>query len=491
MPPKNIKLSVWIAIALAVLFAPTAPALYFRLDGERLWLQAEATPLVEILDQFARVGVEVRIDPRIESTVTASLRGADMDDALVSLLDSYDYLLTWKMLRGPLGRIPKLKEIRVFTPGGEAAARPMPRKSARFDATRGVGDTAPEFVKDELLVGAQPGTTYDQFKRLLDEIGGMIVEADAATGIYLIRFPAGTNVEALLQQLARNAIVAHAELNQITRLPVASADAAADLPALPSVRPPADGSVPVAVLDSGLDPRAGLSAVVSAGWDAVDPGRALADPLGHGTQMAYLASGLLSAEGAGTAADTLPVVSVRAFDEDGKTSNFAIIQALAYAAQAGAKVVNMSWGSETDSDFMRAAIRTATERGLILVAAAGNEPTGKYVYPAAYPDVLAIGGVTANGQPWSQSNYGSFVDLSAPSAAAFPIGHNGPAGAYVGTSISSAVVANALSRYLNLHPGATAATALAALQNALSPASASGYGAGILDAAAIQRLLAP
>ncbi len=470
----------------------TAPALYFRLDGDRLWLQAENTPLVEILDQFSRAGVEVRLDPSIRSTVTGSVRGQDLDDALESLLESYDYQLTWKLLRGPLGRIPKLQEIQIFMPGsGKSSARPVVRKPTRFDSTRGLLGTSPEYVKDELLVSARSGATYEQFKRLLDQIGGMIVEADAATGIYLIRFPPGTNVEALLPQLARNALIAHAELNYVTRLPAGSPSGSTGMAPLPSVTPPADGSIPVAVLDSGLDPRAGLSSVVSAGWDAVDPDRVLSDPAGHGTQMAFLASGLLSADGNKSADHILPVVSVRAFDEEGKTSNFAIMQALAYAEKAGAKVVNMSWGSETDSDFMRTAMQVAANQGLILVAAAGNTPSGKSVYPAAYPSVIAVGGVTPDGQPWESSNHGDFVDVSASASATFPIGNDGPPGAYAGTSISSAVVANALAQYRNQHPGATAADATAALTRALSPAPDGGYGKGILDAPALQRFLSP
>ncbi len=468
-----------------------AQALYFRLDGDRLWLQAENTPLVTILEQFARLGVVVQLDPRIQSTITGSFRGANVDEALEALLESYDYLLTWKMLRGPLGRIPKLQEMKVFMPGGQASLRAIPKRSSLFETTRGISGSSPEFVKDELLVGVRPGTSYDAFKRLLDSTGGMIVDANASTGIYLIRFPPGTNVEALLLQIAQNPLIAHAELNAVTRLPIGSSPASADFSPLPTVRPPADGSIPVAVLDSGLDPKAGLSAVVTAGWDAIDPDRALSDPEGHGTQMAFLASGLIAADGSASSGDLLPVVSVRAFDEEGKTSNFALLQALAYAAQAGAKVVNMSWGSETDSNFMRTAMQVAADKGLLLVAAAGNAPTGKPVYPAAYSTVIAVGGVNADGQPWENSNHGDFVDLSAASAATFPVGHNGPAGAYVGTSISSAVVANALAQYLNQHPNATAASAYAALQNALSPSRTSGYGKGILDAAALQRFLNP
>jgi hypothetical protein len=468
-----------------------SPALYFRLDGDRLWLQAEQAPLEEILAQFSRTGVDVRLDPRIQSNVTGAVRGSDLDEALETLLEPYDYMLTWKLLRGPLGRIPKLQQIQIFMPGGKTAARPMPKKSAAIDATRGVGGASPEFVKDELLIGVRTGATYEQFKRLLDQIGGMIVEADSATGVYLIRFPPGTNVEALLQQLARHPLIAHAELNYVTRLPPDIPPDPTGVATLPPIRPPADGSVPVAVLDSGLNADARLSAVFSAGWDAVDPDRALSDPEGHGTQMAFLASGILAAEGIASSGDVLPLVSVRTFDEEGRTSNFTIMQALAFAAKAGAKVVNMSWGSDTDSLFMRKAMQVAANQGLTLVAAAGNEPSGNPVYPAAYPTVIAVGGVLADGQPWSQSNHGDFVDLSATSKASFPVGHNGPPGAYIGTSISSAVVANALARYLNRNPGATPAAARAALFHALSPAPAGGYGKGILDAAALRRFLAP
>ncbi len=476
--------------ALLLGLAPAASALYFRLDGDRLWLQARQTPLIEILDQFSRAGVEVLCDPRLEATLTGTIRGRPLDEALGTLLDSYDYLLTWKMLRGPLGRVPKLKEIRIFLPGEESATRPLPRKTGRFDATRGVTGAGPEFVKDELLIGVRPGATYEQFQRLLDEVGGMIVEADASTGVYLIRFPPGSNVEALLRQMDRHPLVARAELNYVVRLPAGATAPAAGLVSFPLVAPPAGGASPVAVLDSGLDPKAGLDGLVSAGWDAVEPGRALTDPAGHGTQMAFLASGLLAADGIGTAGEPLPLVSVRAFDAEGKTSHFAILQALAYAAQAGARVVNLSWGTGTDSEFLRAAVQKAAARGLLLVAAAGNSPTGQPVYPAAYPEVLAVGAVSAAGAPWGESNHGEFVDLAAPYTAVLPVGHAGPPGRYAGTSISSAAVANALGRYFARHPGATAAAAQAALEQALSPAPA-GYGRGLLDAAALRRLLAP
>jgi hypothetical protein len=89
---------------------------------------------------------------------------------------------------------------------------------------------------------------------------------------------------------------------------------------------------------------------------------------------------------------------------------------------------------------------------MIIVASAGNEPTGKPVYPAAYPSVVGVGAVYPNGKRWEQSNYGSFVELHAPGFAALPIGYNGEPGIYGGTSISAAYVANRIADYWSKHP---------------------------------------
>jgi hypothetical protein len=92
-----------------------------------------------------------------------------------------------------------------------------------------------------------------------------------------------------------------------------------------------------------------------------------------------------------------------------------------------AKVMNLSWGTETNSAFMEKAFEYASSKGLIVVAAAGNEPTGNPVYPAFY----------------------------APGFANMPVGYNGEPGIYAGTSISTAYVANSISGFLSQNPSAT------------------------------------
>jgi hypothetical protein len=101
---------------------------------------------------------------------------------------------------------------------------------------------------------------------------------------------------------------------------------------------------------------------------------------------------------------------------------------------------------------MEVILENAASRGMIIVASAGNEPTGKPFYPAAYPSVIGVGAAYPNGKTWEQSNYGSFVQIYAPGFAALPVGYKGAPGIYGGTSISAAYIANLIADYWSKHP---------------------------------------
>ena len=90
------------------------------------------------------------------------------------------------------------------------------------------------------------------------------------------------------------------------------------------------------------------------------------------------------------------------------------MRSMAYAMEKGARVINMSWGTEVKSDFLATAVAYAQSKGAILVASAGNEPTQKAMYPAAYRDVVAVSALDADGKLWKSSNYGDFVSVAAP-----------------------------------------------------------------------------
>lgn len=210
------------------------------------------------------------------------------------------------------------------------------------------------------------------------------------------------------------------------------------------------------MLDTGLDPDSVPQEYVLASFDALDPDESISDSLGHGTQMALIAAGVVKPYGVRTESDTsTPVLPIRVFDDNGYTSSFTIMSSIDFALQNGARVMSLSWGSETRSDFLESALNYARSKGLLILASAGNEPTGEPVYPAAYPSVIGVGALGPDGKSWEQSNYGDFVTLYAPGFATLPVGYKGDPGAYAGTSISAAFAANIAADYLSKHPDAS------------------------------------
>lgn len=464
-----------------------------RIDGDRITVRANNTPLKDILTDFVHAGVSVKVDPDLDSRVTGSVKDMDLSEALDELLAPYGYALIFDVVSGPLGDIERLEEIQVFRRDGPRRIEPF-LPEANFKIARGPSPSDPEFVADEILISVKPGTNIEQFKLLIAQIGGTVIGSVPELGIYRIRIPPGSNVLAMVEALKNNTIVSRVEPNYAYRLPqqeAAATETDARTTQFASAAKP--GVPPVAVFDSGLRSLPGLNGLVAGTYDAILPDRSIDDRAGHGTQMALIASGAIAPNGTPGSADGVPVLAVRTFDDNGYTSNFTLMRAIDYAANEGAKVLNMSWGSETPSSFLETSMQYAQSRGLVVVASAGNSPTGKPVYPAAYPGVISVSALNSDGTPWDQSNYGNSVSIAAPGMASFPVGHEGPPGGYAGTSIASAYVSRNLALYMGNNPNATASQAKQALLKTASPTptAAVKYGSGTLDAKAVSRLLAP
>jgi len=481
---------------MAVLFlglASAAAGVDLRVQGEKLWLRSKGEPLMSVLRGFSRAGVTVKVDPRIAKAVTVDYRGEDLQLALDELLQPYGYVLVWDVLQGPLGPLPRLGEIQVFIPGEKKKITALPSADEKLEITTGPAGGA-RFVKDEVLISFKPGTRRSEVETLLAQLGGMVIGSIPELGIYRVRFAPGTNIPALVEQLGLNAIVARVEPNYVAEMPPGTVLAAAAAGRLLAPSSPPSGAPPMAILDSGLGAAAELGDLVVGRFDALNPERSLDDPVGHGTQMALIAAGAVAPDGsAAEDAQGVPLVAIRAFDDNGNASSFSILRSIDYALSKGVRVMNLSWGSDTSSAFLRNALAYAQSKGMVIVAAAGNEPTGTAIYPAGYAGVLAVSATTEGGTLWDQSNYGEFVSFSAPGTATFPVGYQGPAGSYAGTSIASAYVSRALALYFARHPNASTAEAVAALKAAATDAGAAGrdtqYGFGAIDAAAISRLL--
>lgn len=438
--------------------AATSPAVV-RLHGETMTLVVENQPLSTVLAELSRDGVLVSIDPGVNPIISASFNDQPVDIVLKSILKSLDYALVWQSADREKPSSLHLAKITIFQNGHQDRALPLVQHGNLSIVQNTDGSY---HVKDTLLLQVDQTATERTINEIVAQLGGTIVGRYAPLGIIQVRLPPGSDVSAIADPGSVTPGIRAIEPDYAYRLgegtPILSAATLSE-----SWRSPIapEGAI-VAVLDSGLIPQYGNSPFVKGVYDAINPGAEAKDTLGHGTQMALVAAGVVNPIGA-AAQETSQVVSIRAFDDNGFTSNYSLMRGITFAIESGARVLSLSWGAEQVSPLFASTIQYATEQGLVLVAAAGNAPTGTPVYPAAYKDVIGVGALSPDGSPWKQSNYGKFVATQALGVAHLPVGHNGAPGVYAGTSISTAYTARLVSAIINQDPDADLDTILTQL----------------------------
>lgn len=143
------------------------------------------------------------------------------------------------------------------------------------------------------------------------------------------------------------------------------------------------------------------------------------DNAGHGTHCAGIAAADTN-NGIGVAgvcwnAKIMPVrVGYKSSDDIGYIDSKAAALGLLYAANNGADVISMSYGGPIRSLLAILALNYAYDKGVVLVAAAGNQFSNKKHYPAAYKNVIAVAATDRNDYKAYFSNYGGWVDVAAP-----------------------------------------------------------------------------
>ncbi|MBM9511471.1 S8 family peptidase [Desulfogranum marinum] len=408
----------------------------------------------QILAELSIHGVDIQADPTINPTVSVHLKNVPFSQGLPALLRPVNHVITWKK-DGDHNFLPHT--IQIFAPGMQHRMEPFNRSHA-FRTIRHP-TTGSLILAGELLIQKKTRVSDALFQKHIRSIGGRILGKIDATGLCRVSFPLDSDIEALLSTVAKLESVASTEPHFAYTIRPSPFLVEASLPAKGgSAALPTSSSHSIAVLDSGLTPEALSLPWVAATYDAVQPYSQIQDPSGHGTQMAQLASGAVSPLGvSANQADQLtsPVIAVRVFDQNGVTSNFSIIQALDFAMANHAKVVSMSWGGSTKSEFLDQALQTANANDLILVAAAGNEATGESIYPAAFENVIGVGALKPDGTPWESSNFGPFVEVQAAGFAPFVQKEDNTPMLFAGTSISTAYIAHTIASFLDTHPDAT------------------------------------
>lgn len=187
------------------------------------------------------------------------------------------------------------------------------------------------------------------------------------------------------------------------------------------------------------------------GWNVFANNTALDDDNGHGTQVAGVI-GAASDNSVGVAGMcwTCQLMIVKASQATGIANYSDIAAGVAYAASNGAHVINLSLGGYADSAMLRDAIREAATTAVI-VAGAGNDDTSNPFYPAAYPEVMAVAATDQNDHKAVFSDYGAWVDVTAPGTSIRTTQVGGYATAN-GTSLSAPFVAGLAGLIRSAHP---------------------------------------
>jgi hypothetical protein len=224
--------------------------------------------------------------------------------------------------------------------------------------------------------------------------------------------------------------------------------------------------VRVAILDSGVSGAAlGLGGVVAAGQDVVAGGPAQSDCRGRGTALAAIVA---ARETAGTGvvgvAPEATVLPIRIIDAQGKVTTKAIIDGINAAVDGGADIILLGTGDVTGPPALHDAVARAAARDVLVVAPVNDSPSSlpgqppPVWYPAAYPEVLAVGGVGVDGRATTSTGAGNAPDVLAPSVGAVVPGPTGP-GQYTvgGSAIAAAYAAGTAALVRGYYPDLTAA----------------------------------
>ncbi|MFZ5848526.1 MAG: S8 family serine peptidase [Actinomycetota bacterium] len=248
----------------------------------------------------------------------------------------------------------------------------------------------------------------------------------------------------------------------------------------------------VAVVDTGVDgTHPDLTGqLTAAGFDFVtDSGDGRVDLNKHGTHVAGIVAAVQgNSVGVAGLAPQAKVMPIRVLDANGSGYNSDVAQGVTYAADHGADVINLSLGGSYADPVLQSAVNYALGKGVIVVAAAGNERTegNPVTYPAAFPGVVAVAATTdADASSWF-SNTGSYVDVAAPGSS---ILSTVPGGGYVklnGTSMATPYVAATAALAVDGTDGAlTSAQFESALAKSAVDLGATGrddyFGAGLVN----------
>ena len=298
----------------------------------------------------------------------------------------------------------------------------------------------------KLLVKFKPGTSASAANEVYTRCGGIAVEGFAQIGVVVVEVPDGTAGMVALTNYRQDAAVLYADTDGEVRafrqeaidnlaqgilglLHFAGRPAVIpNDPLFPQQWGPVKVKAPeawditkgapatvVAVLDTGVAPdHPDISPQVTANQN-FSGAPTTGDFFGHGTHVAGIIAALMdNALGVAGLAPVVKIANVKVLNDSGSGQWSGIIAGILWAADNGCHVINMSLGGSSGAQAVEDAINYAWGKGVVVIAAAGNNGSSSPSYPAFYASCIAVAATDQNDAKASFSNFGDWVDCAAP-----------------------------------------------------------------------------
>jgi len=324
-----------------------------------------------------------------------------------------------------------------------------------------------DFARGRILVEPKAGLPVAEFDKILKGHGAGKARKLGQSNIHVVELPPGLE-KALVAKLKNHPHFKFVELDQ--RVPVS---AALNDPYLgsewhiakigaPAAWDSAQGTgITVAILDTGVDgSHPDLAARMVPGWDIYTNSADTSDLCGHGTAVAGSAAAAgNNATGVSGVAGQARIMPLRIAYRDATSGSCyayqsTIASGITYAADHGARVVNVSFANVAASASAQSAGEYLKSKGGLLFVAANNNNKDEGFTPTT--SLVAVSATDSADNRSSFSSYGAFVSLAAPGSAIYTTVKGGSYGSWNGTSFASPIAAGAAALVMSANPGLTA-----------------------------------
>ncbi|NOX63264.1 MAG: S8 family serine peptidase [Chloroflexi bacterium] len=358
--------------------------------------------------------------------------------------------------------------------------------------------------RERIIVGCAENGIACGLGGIIEGFNAVEIKRDKALGFVVLEVP-HTRVDEALQNLSKNPAVRYVEPDALAVAAFTPNDPYYNNPSLvygpQQIQAPGawdytlgDPNVVIAIIDTGIDvAHPEFAGRLVPGWDFVNNDADPTDDNWHGTHVSGIAAaGINNGIGIAGIAGQAKIMPLKALNDQGTGYYSQIASAIRWAADNGADVINLSLTGSVDSITLSDAVNYAISKGVVVVAAAGNEDTDAPRYPAAYSNVIGVGATTYAGDRWTLSNYGPNVDVMAPGATIYSTywtASGGSAYSFAnGTSMAAPHVAGVAALLLSANPTLTVTDVRACIETTTTDLGDPGYdafyGKGLVNAQA-------